>query len=64
MRNRTTNYTIEEINAISGHPKVTHAMLKYDIPPTIGTLFPHLTHLKLHRVGRISDCARYNIIII
>jgi len=63
MMNKTKSYTIEEINAKSRHHKVTHAILKYDIPADIGTLLPHLTHLKLYEVGKIADWLRYGIVI-
>jgi len=56
----TASYTIEEINDISRHHTVTHAILKYDILPNINTLFPHITHLRLCRVDKDANWTRYN----
>jgi len=64
MENETRHYTIEEINDISRHHTVTHIILKYDIPPNINTLFPHLTHLRLYEVDSKADWARYNVVIL
>jgi len=63
MKNDTTSYTIEEINDRSRHHTVTHVVLKYDIPPNINKLFPHLTHLSILGVDN-ADWTRYYIVII
>jgi len=59
MGNRTTSYTIEEINDINRRHTVTHVILKNDIPPNINTLFPHLTHIVVYEVNRNTDWTRY-----
>jgi len=64
MENRTKYYTIEEIKKKSRHHTVSHVILKYDIPPNINTLFPHLTHLKVSGVDSNADWTRYYIVII
>jgi len=62
MENRTTSYTIEEINDISTHHTVTHVILLDDIPPNINTLFPHLTHLRVSGVYSNANWTRYYIV--
>jgi len=64
MKNRTTSYTIEEISDKSRHHTVTHVRLKYDIPPNINTLFPHLTHLRVSKVDSNADWIRYYIVMV
>jgi len=64
MKRDTTSYTIEEIKNITRHYTVIHVVLWYDIPPNINTLFPHLTHLRVHRVDSNADWTRYCIVII
>jgi len=62
IKTRTRSYTIEEISDISRHHTVTHVVLKYDIPPNINTLFPHLTHLRVSGVYRNANWTRYDIV--
>jgi len=64
MVNWTTPYTIEEINDKTRHHTVTHVILKYDIPPNINTLFPHLTHLRVSEVDSNADWTRYYIVMV
>jgi len=64
MKNYTASYTIEEINYMSRRHTITHVILKDEIPPNMNKLFPHLTHLRVHRVDSDADWTRYYIVII
>jgi len=61
---KTTFYTIGEIKNITRHHTVTHVILRYDIPPNMNTLFPHLTHLRVDGVDSNADWTRYTSLII